>query len=167
MPNRTEADVGRQIQQLSRLTIADLKIKYREVFGEKTKVLHKQFLIRRIAWKIQANDYGDLGERARRRIREIADGAEVSVSTRAAPKRIAPPTRPLLPTEPQRDTRLPPPGGFLRRQYQGREIVVKVLEEGFEWESQRYRSLSALARELTGTRWNGLLFFGLAERRHG
>lgn len=56
MPKRTGADVVRQIQQLSRLIIADLKIKYRQVFGEKTKVLHKQFLIRRIAWKIQAND---------------------------------------------------------------------------------------------------------------
>jgi hypothetical protein len=42
---------------------------------------------------------------------------------------------------------------------------VKVLEQGFEYDSRRYRSLSAIAREITGTRWNGLLFFGLVERR--
>ena len=62
--------------------------------------------------------------------------------------------------------RLPQPGTLLRRRHQGRDIVVKVLERGFEYESKHYRSLSALAREVTGTRWNGLLFFGLAERRH-
>jgi hypothetical protein len=47
-----------------------------------------------------------------------------------------------------------------------RQIVVKVLKDGFEYESRHYRSLSAIAREVTGTRWNGLLFFGIAERRN-
>jgi hypothetical protein len=60
---------------------------------------------------------------------------------------------------------LPPPGTLLTRRIVNRQIVVKVLEEGFEFETRRYRSLSAIAREVTGTRWNGLLFFGLAERR--
>ena len=69
-------------------------------------------------------------------------------------------------TQPQRDRRLPPPGTLLTRRLDNRQIVVKVLEEGFEFETRRYGSLSAIAREVTGTRWNGLLFFGLAERRH-
>jgi hypothetical protein len=56
---------------------------------------------------------------------------------------------------------------LLTRQFENRRIVVKVLQDGFEYQSQRYRSLSAIAREVTGTRWNGLLFFGLAERRNG
>jgi hypothetical protein len=55
----------------------------------------------------------------------------------------------------------------LTRQFENRRIVVTVLENGFEHQSRRYRSLSAIAREVTGTRWNGWLFFGLAERRHG
>jgi hypothetical protein len=66
-----------------------------------------------------------------------------------------------------RDWRVPPPGTILTRRHGNREIVAKVLKKGFEFESRRYRSLSAIAREVTGTRWNGLLFFGLAERRHG
>jgi hypothetical protein len=60
---------------------------------------------------------------------------------------------------------LPEPGSLLTRRVGDRQVVVKVLKEGFEYESRRYRSLSAIAREITGTRWNGLLFFGLAERR--
>jgi Protein of unknown function (DUF2924) len=60
---------------------------------------------------------------------------------------------------------VPVAGTLLTRRLGDRQIVVKVLAEGFEYESRRYRSLSAIARQVTGTRWNGLLFFGLAERR--
>jgi hypothetical protein len=64
-----------------------------------------------------------------------------------------------------KDSRMPGAGALLTRRVGDRNIVVKVLTDGFEFESRRYRSLSAIAREVTGTRWNGLLFFGLAERR--
>jgi len=60
-----------------------------------------------------------------------------------------------------RDARLPMPGSVLRRNYQGREILVRVLEGGFEFEGRRYRSLSAIAKAVTGAHWNGMLFFGL------
>jgi hypothetical protein len=164
----TQGDVGRQIPQLRRLSIADLKVRYRELLGEEAHVLHKQFLIRRIAWQLQARALGDLSERARQRIAEIADGDELSAPSRQGPKhRLGCTSAKQLQLNLPRDPRLPPPGGVLRREYQGREITVKVLEDGFEWESQRYSSLSALARELTGTRWNGLLFFRLTERHHG
>jgi hypothetical protein len=60
---------------------------------------------------------------------------------------------------------LPEPGTLLRRQYRGQEVVVKVLTEGFEYQAQHYGSLSAIARQVTGTQWNGFSFFGLTERR--
>jgi Protein of unknown function (DUF2924) len=60
---------------------------------------------------------------------------------------------------------VPVPGTLLTRRVGDRQIVVKVLTDGFEYESRHYRSLSAIAREATGTRWNGLLFFHLTERR--
>jgi hypothetical protein len=69
------------------------------------------------------------------------------------------------PAGPPKDYRLPGPGTLLTRRLGDRQIVVKVLADGFEYKARRYRSLSAIAREVTGTRWNGLLFFGLAERR--
>ena len=72
---------------------------------------------------------------------------------------------PIDRTGPPKDYRLPGPGTLLTRRLGNRQIVVKVLNDGFEYESRRYRSLSAIAREVTGTRWTGLLFFGLAERR--
>jgi DUF2924 family protein len=162
-----DSNIARQIRQLGRSTIADLKVRYRELFGEESRVTHKQFLVRRIARQLQANERGDLSERARRRIAEIAEGLELKPACAEVPKSRSTPIPQVQPRpDSPRDPRLPPPGTLLRRHYQGREIVVKVLEQGFEYDSERYASLSALARELTGTRWNGLLFFGLAERAH-
>ena len=63
-----------------------------------------------------------------------------------------------------RDIRLPPPGEYLRRDYRGRDILVRILDRGFEFEGRRYRSLSAIAKAVTGAHWNGLLFFGLVKQ---
>src|SRR5713101_160231 len=64
----------------------------------------------------------------------------------------------------QPDLRRPRPGSVLSRTFRGQTIEVKVLEDGFEYQGQRYGSLSAVARAATGTRWNGLVFFGLGKR---
>lgn len=74
------------------------------------------------------------------------------------------PTHRLKPRRPQRDLRLPPPGTMLSRWYKGREISVRIVEIGFEWEGRRYPSLSAIAGEVTGVHWNGLLFFGIVHQ---
>jgi hypothetical protein len=63
-----------------------------------------------------------------------------------------------------RDPRIPPPGTVLVRYVGGRTVTVRVLERGFEYEGRIFSSLSPIAREVTGTIWNGLLFFGLARR---
>ena len=157
------------IENLAQLNVAALKIKYREVFGEASKSSNKDFLFRRIAWRLQANAEGDLSDRARQRVLEIADDADLR--TRAPRAFLAGSAGggfiPVVDrSQPQKDWRLPAPGTLITRRLNDRQIVVKVLQDGFEYESRRYRSLSAIAREVTGTRWNGLLFFGLAERRH-
>jgi Protein of unknown function (DUF2924) len=163
---RTDTGVSREIQQLKAMTIPQLRARYREVFGSDVNVLHKPYLIRRIAWQLQARVHGGLSDRARNRIAELADGGEIGPPSRAVPKRTPRPT-PVPTHESKRDPRLPPVGALLRRRYQGREIVVKVLKDAFECDAERFSSLSALTRKITGTRWNGLLFFGLAGRRHG
>jgi Protein of unknown function (DUF2924) len=154
------------MEQLRGLTVAALRTKYREVFGEESKSSNKQFLFRRIAWRMQANAEGGLSERARRRAAEIADEADLRIR---APKSFSTESPSggewSDGSQRQRDCRLPAPGTLLTRRVEDRQVVVKVLGDGFEYESRRYRSLSAIAREVTGTRWNGLLFFGLAERR--
>ena len=159
-----------QIEELRHMKVGALRIKYREVFGEESRSSNKQSLFRRIAWRLQARVDGDLSERVRRRALEIADDADLRIRAPASfllesgPRNTI---RPLDRAGAGRDRRLPSPGTLLTRQFENRRIVVKVLEDGFEYQSQQYRSLSAVAREVTGTRWNGLLFFGLAERRDG
>jgi Protein of unknown function (DUF2924) len=112
---------------------------------------------------------GDLSDSARRRASEIADDAELRLR---APRNFAARLRAeSLPTTArsrrQRDWRLPPAGTILTRVYRGQSVVVHVRENDFEYQGQHYRSLSAIAREATGTRWNGLAFFRLTEQRRG
>ena len=156
------------IEQLQTLNVIALQKKYQQIFGDASKSSNKQYLFRRIAWRLQANAEGGLSERACHRAVQIAD--EADLRTRAprgflSAQVPASATSTTDPSQLQRDARLPASGSLLTRRLNDRQIVVKVLAEGFEFESRHYRSLSAIAREVTGTRWNGLLFFGLTERR--
>jgi hypothetical protein len=164
-PDPMDPSVIGTIEMLQDLKIPALKKRYQELFGEESKSSNKQFLFRRIAWRLQANSEGDLSERARRRAAEIADDRDLRVR---APKEfvVRPDSATVDRTRPPHDSRLPAPGTLLTRRLGDRQIVVKVLRDGFEYDSRHYRSLSAIAREVTGTRWNGLLFFGVAERRN-
>ena len=157
------------IEKSRGLTVAALKSKYQELIGEESQSSNKQFLFRRIAWHLQAQAEGGLSERARRRATAIADDRDLctrgpQASTNQPPEAMS---GSITGVGPIRDYRLPKPGTLLMRRFRGREILVKVLDEGFECQGHHYGSLSAIAREVTGTRWNGLLFFGLTERRHG
>ena len=148
--------VSDDIKHLRTLKAAALKLKYEELFGEPTRSLNRQFLFRRVAWRMQALAQGDLSERARRRAFEIANDADWKVR----------PSRNFsgfLIDLPKRDRRLPPPGSTLTRVYRGCSIVVKVLEDGFEWEQRHFGSLSKVASAITNTRWNGFAFFALAK----
>ncbi len=146
------------IEELRRLNVLALRRKYQDVFGEESRSSNKEFLFRRIAWRLQANRAAHIVDDSDLRIRapKVFLPSQVPADMTSAVDR----------TQTQRDQRLPPPGTLLTRRLDDRQIVVKVLEVGFEFETRRYGSLSAIAREVTGTRWNGLLFFGLAERRH-
>jgi Protein of unknown function (DUF2924) len=165
-----DLDLVRRIEGLRRLLVPALKEKYREVFGVETRSSHKQYLFRRIAWQLQAQREGGLSERAVDRAIQIADDADLrSVGPKGFwswPEQ-AQKIQPRPHSGVHRDGRLPKPGTLLTRRHKGREVVVKVLEEGFEYQSQHYGSLSAIALVVTGTRWNGLLFFGLTGRRRG
>ena len=159
-----------EIDGLRHQTVGQLKVKYREVFGLESRSNHKQFLVRRIAWRLQANAEGDLSERARQRALALAQEAELRIrAPESFLRECSGATRKCR--RDTRDPRLPAPGTCLRRQYQGQDIVVEVLEKGFRYQEQVYQSLSAVARHVTGTQWNGFSFFyllqGSAECRHG
>jgi hypothetical protein len=150
-----------EIERLGRLRIPELRARYREVFGEESTTTHKQHLVRRIAWRLQVLAQGDLSERARRRALEIANDADLKTQVPSNWGAVKPARRK------PREARLPVAGTVLRRVYRDRTVEVKVLSDGFEYEGRHYGSLSAVARAATGTRWNGLLFFGLTQRGKG
>ncbi len=163
-----QASVTTQIDSLRRMTVGELRIRWRELYGEDTRSCNRVYLWRRLAWRVQELAYGGLSERAKARIEELNCDDDLRMRP---PRRWQPPTNgngdqpgPQQQRKPLRDPRLPRPGATLTRLYRGHEIRVSVLDEGFEYEGRHYASLSALAREVTGQRWNGLLFFGLTKR---
>lgn len=159
-----EASTYQDILELDRMTIGELKSKYRQVFGEDSRSNHTGFLRKRITWRIQALAEGDLSERAKQRAAELANDADLRIRMPRAGQRKenVDSTRQISKRVPRRnDIRLPLPGTLLVREYQGKDIVVKVLRDGFEYDGNRYASLSTIAREVTGTKWNGYLFFRL------
>ncbi len=158
--------IADELAALWRMTTSELKQKYSGVFGEQARTANKDWLVKRISWRLQAVAEGDLSERARRRAAELADDADLRVT---APRTGQPKTdcaRPInkKTSSPSSKDRLPMPGTVLARPYKGTTILVTVREEGFEYEGTLYRSLSGVAKAVTGSHWSGHLFFGLHKK---
>jgi len=153
-------DLDNVITELETMTLAELRRRFAELFGESATTRHRQRLMRRILWRLQAVEEGDLSERARRRARELADDALLRLT---APR---PPRAPIPRAAPKVDPRLPRPGSVITRLYKERLVEVTVTREGLLYEGRRYRSLSAVAGEVTGSHVNGFRFFGLAAKRN-
>lgn len=153
-----------EIERTRSLATSQLRDKYRELLGEDPKSSNRDFLFRRIAWQLQARAEGGLSQRAQDKISELAEDAErMFFRSRPARKESILGGAQLRRRNPSRSVqRALPVGTLLTRTVGDRRIVVKVLADGFEFQSRKYRSLSAIARELTGTRWNGPRFFGIA-----
>ena len=154
-------NIGHDLAALGRLSVTQLQARHAELFGEATTARHKTWLIRRLAWRLQALAEGDLSERARHRAAELARDADL---------RLRPPKTTTAATQHDgqppagrgaANHRLPPPGTVLTRPYKGQVLQVQVLEQGFAFNGQVYRSLSAVAKAITGAHYNGFLFFRL------
>jgi hypothetical protein len=152
--------VAKQVEALRDMTVAELREQYAVVFGENTRSSHRDFLRKRITWRLQANDEGGLSDRALRRAEELANDADLRL--------LAPTARTVIGRlSPKHDRRLPMPGTVLQREYHGQTVTVTVLDTGFEYTGQVYRSLTAVAKVVTGSHWNGLLFWGLTDKERG
>jgi hypothetical protein len=156
-----------EVENLRRASVAGLQGKYRELFQEKARSRHRQHLFRKIVWRLQTLAEGELSERARVRAREIANDADLRIlaprdffSVSGQPVEIIPGNE----GKKRNDPRLPMVGTVLRRSWKGRTILVEVLANGFRYENRQYPSLSNIAFEITGTRWNGFAFFGLMRK---
>jgi hypothetical protein len=156
--------LAQQLAHLGRLSVGQLRDRYRSLFGEATRAGNKAWLIKRIAWRLQALAEGDLSERARQRAKELANDADLRLSPpKSGPLALVPSSRAAKPSA-KHDRRLPPPGTILHRPYKGEMLQVKVLRHGLEFEGQIYRSLSAVAKVITGAHCSGYWFFRLTSQ---
>ena len=156
-------NIGKEVSAMKRMTTRQLKDRYEEVFGEACRSNHKQWLIKRIAWRLQANEEGDLSERARQRAMELANDADLRMKAPPRKKAVSVPAgRKVTGTVPrEHDDRLPMPGTIITREYKGRTLQVTVLPDGFEYDGEVFQSLSAVAKAITGSHTSGFLFFRL------
>jgi hypothetical protein len=152
--------LAKEIASLEAMTTSQLRQRYRDAFGETTRAGNKIWLIKKIAWRLQALAEGDISERARQRAAELANDADLRV---IPPKETSPAPRVTIPLVSPADRRLPKAGTVISRPYKGRQLQVTVLADGFEYEGERYYSLSAVAKTITGQHLNGFAFFRIAK----
>ena len=126
-----------------------LKQQWRDLFDSEPPPFNRRYLESRLAYRIQELAYGGLKPETMKRLQELGD----EIGTETAPGRR------------RRQEGLPIVGTRLIREWQGVEHLVTVTAQGFEWQGRPYKSLSAIARAITGTRWNGWTFFGLKNHR--
>ena len=168
-PAANSINVPKEMVKLSRMTIQELRAKYRELYGAPTMVAHKVFLRKRIIWKMQSiaenldlnkedwalvnslAQYAPIRMRPKRKTRKARIEDLVAASSLSSPNPLETPN--------QRDSRIPPPGSILRRYHNGKTYEVLVLDDGFEYQGKWFKSLTGLAKHLTGTHWNGYAFF--------
>jgi Protein of unknown function (DUF2924) len=128
--------VAARVAALPKTPTPELRQMWRELYGKEAPGFSRKYLISRLAYRIQELAYGGLKPTTRAKLNALAD----ALDPKAARKRVV--NGPVV-------------GTRLVRELRGREYTVAVLADGFEWEGRRYKSLSAVARAISGTRWNG------------
>jgi hypothetical protein len=143
----TDRTVLARLSALKHMSVKELKDEWETLFGEAAPNNSRIFLEIRLGYRIQELTYGGPDRETRRMLDLLADEVE-GLSTRKS--QIADPRNPVA-------------GTRLVRDWDGMAHTVTVLKDGFDWQGRKFKSLSAVAREITGTRWNGYRFFGLRE----
>lgn len=157
----TTTTMAAEIAALRTLPTSELARRYTELYGKPPRVKHRQFLWKRIAWRMQEQRTGGLPQVARDRLEELIAEIDIPIAetTRTVTGRLH---KPGLRAATNPDGLVV--GSVLQRDWKGQRLAVRVTSTGFEHAGVPYPSLSAVARGITGSRWNGRLFFGLVER---
>jgi len=147
---QTDQTVLETLARIGRMDVGELRDQWRALYGSEPPASYaKAQLVRRLAWRVQELRFGGLSDRARHQLREIADGDELAGGKKRPPN-------------PRKRRRLAS-GTRLVRQWRGVEhIVIALAGGGLEWDGRRYRTLSAVAKAMTGQHVSGPRFFGLA-----
>ncbi len=150
-----EASLADDLARLEALSVSELRTEYATLFGREARNSNREFLWKKLAWRVQELREGGVDEATRQKAAFLARGVNL---------RVRKPQSPAESAEPERDPRLPPAGTVITKEHDGVVHEIKVLEDGFEYGGQRFRSLSRVAKEITGTSWNGFIWLGLAKR---
>ncbi len=149
-----------QIMALRENSLDELKTKYEELFlGRKAPSNNKIFMWRKIAYRLQELEYGGISAETQSKIQQLIQQYD-PINNKALRPDAAIKSRPKK-NDLSRDKRLPIPGTVITKEYKGISLQVKILKSGFEYNSKIYKSLTAIAKEVTGAHWNGYLFFNL------
>ena len=149
-----------QIMELKEKSLNELKAKYEKLFpGQQAPSNNQVFLWRKIAYRIQELEYGGIPAESQSKIEQLIQQYD-PINNKALRPDAAPENRPKK-SRLNRDKRLPIPGTVIIKEYKGIKLEVKVLESGFKYHNKAYKSLTAIAKEITGAHWNGYLFFNL------
>ncbi len=151
--DRRRPTVLRQLAALDKMSFAELKRKWKEMFGSDAPGYNRTFLIKRLSYRIQEDAYGGVSEDTPARLDQVLDAAGFDELGRPSQVKSA-----------TVDGDKMVPGTTLVRFWKEQRHVVTVLEKGFEYRGKPYRSLSAIAKEISGTKWNGPAFFGLRKK---
>jgi len=149
-----------KIEALKNKSISELQAEYEALLdGKKVPSDNKVHLIRKIAYRMQELEYGGLSEETKARIAELIEKYD-PINNKALRPQVVSGGKNVVAIPFLRDKRLPIPGTLIQKKYKSQDIQVKVLEKGFEYKDKHYKSLSAIAYEITGAHWNGFSFFG-------
>ena len=147
-----------QIMMLKNASVSELQKKYSELFeGRKAPSNNKVFLWRKIAYRMQELEYGGIPTETQGKIQELITKYDPVNNKSLRPDNTS--DNQAKKTQLRRDKRLPIPGTVVTKEYKGVMLQVKILEHGFEYNGKAYKSLTAIAKEVTGAHWNGYLFF--------
>ncbi len=156
-------NVSQEQARLARLTMNQLRESFHQLYGEPSSSRNKNYLIRKILWRMQAKEEGDLSARVLAQALALANDADLRVLAPHEPTQ-GQQTRTVEEPVGKKDKRLPKEGTILTRKYKGTDIQVKVIAGGFEYRGVIYKSLSAVAKIITGSHCNGFAFFNLGDQ---
>lgn len=159
-------EVAKELAELDGMNLSELRVRHLELFGEEAKSKNLPFLRKKLAFRIQERVEGGLSLWAQMRVVELGPEDLPKGRSRERKEKVQKIKKTSsLPVSKDRDSRLPEVGTVLMREHGGFAHEVEVLGSGFSYRGRTYQSLSTLAKEITGTAWNGFLFFGLISRK--
>jgi hypothetical protein len=163
-----EPSIAAQVVALTHLSVAELRVKWEELFGKPTDQRNKQYLIKRIAWELQRRHFGgDLSPDAKARLHELQEEFRTTPPSqwfRGSRANRAPAPSSTKQPAPVRAAKAPKVGTVLARDYKGTRVTVTVVDGGFQYAGEIYRSLSAVAKAITASHCSGVAFFGLTRK---